>query len=125
MSTIAIDLDGTIAEWAEDKSVLGPPASGAKEFLDQLHELGYEIVIHTCRINYEGEPEEWIDKISSWLEENEIPYDRIWTDKGKPIAVAYIDDRGLAMNTDFISSEMGRAITLKRIQHLCSSGSNN
>jgi len=34
--------------------------------------------------------------IKDWLEDNSIPFDAIHTGVGKPVAHAYIDDRGVA-----------------------------
>ena len=76
---IAIDFDHTIVEG--DK-----PLPGAREALRLLKEKGFHITIHSC-----NNPE-WIKKV---LDNNDIPYDRIWVAPGKPIAHAYVDDRAV------------------------------
>lgn len=87
-SWIAVDFDHTIVD-------IDKPLPGAKEALEKLKDMGYAIMIHSC--NNKG----WIQKV---LRDNDIPYDYIWDaseDKGKPVCVAYIDDRGVGFNGDW------------------------
>jgi hypothetical protein len=35
-------------------------------------------------------------QVKEWLDKHGFAYDRIWTEQGKPIASAYVDDRGVA-----------------------------
>jgi hydroxymethylpyrimidine pyrophosphatase-like HAD family hydrolase len=82
MPWVAVDFDHTIVNG--DKIL-----PGAKEGLALLREMGYSVMIHSC--NNKG----WIERV---LQENDIRYDYIWNpseDKGKPVCVAYIDDRGV------------------------------
>lgn len=48
----AIDLDGTIAEWADDHKVCGEWLPGAKEAIETLLDEGHAITIHTCRATW-------------------------------------------------------------------------
>jgi hypothetical protein len=80
---IAVDFDHTIVN--HDKIL-----PGAREALKQLREMGYSVMIHSC--NNKG----WIERV---LRDNDIQFDYIWdpsVDKGKPVCVAYVDDRGVA-----------------------------
>lgn len=87
MAIVAIDWDHTLmngTEWLP----------GAQDALKQLRELGHTIVIHSC-----NNP--------SWIKRNlfeaGIVVDEIWDSKGKPVAHAYIDDRGIRFNGDWIN----------------------
>ena len=102
--TIVVDLDGTICE--HRFPAFGEPVAGAREALQRLKQAGYWIVIHTFRTSsyyrtagvYEPEinsPE----AVRAYLERQQIPFDEIWM-HDKPVAVAYIDDRGLRLVGD-------------------------
>lgn len=76
---LAIDFDGTLVH-------KDAPLPGAKDILWQFHDLGYYILIHSC--NNSG----WIRRV---LNDNDMYYDEVWEEKGKPIADWYIDDRAV------------------------------
>lgn len=76
---LAIDFDHTIVNGRE-------PLPGAKDALQHLHDAGHHITIHSCN-SYD-----WIQRV---LNDNDIPYDRIWDGPGKPIADCYVDDRAI------------------------------
>lgn len=78
MAVIAVDFDNTLV--FGDKVL-----PGAKNAINLLRENGHKIIIHSC--NNIG----WIKKT---LENNDIRYDWIWDDVGKPIADLYVDDKG-------------------------------
>jgi len=101
--TIAVDLDGTLAEYDGWKGheFIGAPIEKIVNRVKKEKEAGAKIIIHTARIREEAldEPESHIsveDKVKivqAWLDENEVPYDEIWQSIGKPMADVYLDDK--------------------------------
>jgi hypothetical protein len=89
---IAVDLDGVLAEYDhwQGKEHIGPPISGAHLFLTELRLLGFTIIIHTSRRERGA-----LDYVRVWLNQNDMPYDEVWDQEGKPLAVAYVDDRAV------------------------------
>jgi hypothetical protein len=93
---------------------MGRPYPGAKESLEHLRDVGFHIVIHTCRARSpQGVPDpdpalqEYLggaQHVADWLDYFEIPYDEITA--LKPMAVAYIDDKGVAFTGDWKQVEM-------------------
>lgn len=84
---VLVDFDGTIHRYSagwKDGSTYDSPMPGAKESLETLEALGYEVVIFSTRDMHQ---------IESWLE--------FWEFKAYPItnqkqpAVAIIDDRAI------------------------------
>lgn len=108
--SVAVDLDGVLAQYDgwEGLEEIGDPVDGSQSFMEGLQDLGVEVVVHTTRMNpdpfYDGEerhrPEEAREILESWLERNGIPYDRVFTGTGKPIASAYVDDRAVLCRPD-------------------------
>ena len=84
--TVAIDFDGTLV-YGED------PVPGAKLAIDELRAAGYRILIHSCNTY------DWIQRI---LRENDIYYDCIWEEDGKPPADWYIDDRAISFRGSWV-----------------------
>jgi ribonucleotide monophosphatase NagD (HAD superfamily) len=101
---VVVDLDGTICE--HRFPAFGAPIAGAREALQRLRQAGYRIIIHTVRTSsyyranglYDTEVNSQ-EAISAYLQHHRIPFDEIWM-HDKPVAVAYIDDRGLRMVGD-------------------------
>lgn len=101
---VVVDLDGTICE--HRFPAFGAPIAGAREALQRLRQAGYRIVIHTVRTSsyyranglYDTEVNSQ-EAIRAYLQHHRIPFDEIWM-HDKPVAVAYIDDRGLRMVGD-------------------------
>jgi len=91
--TIAVDFDDTIVVRVFGTLV---PAKDCIEALQVLRDRGYRIIIHSAR-----SWEQWQDRIErenemvNLLNSWEIPYDEVYAGKGKPPAMAYIDDRGV------------------------------
>ena len=118
---VAVDLDAVLAEYESFEHVfkLGRPIAGARAFLDALSTFA-RIVIHTTRLSPRYNPGHshaaLIDSITQWLEEWEMPYDELWVNEGKPIAVAYIDDRAVPCRpqeeADAYAIALGRALEL-------------
>jgi beta-phosphoglucomutase-like phosphatase (HAD superfamily) len=76
----AIDFDHTI--WDTPNNT---PIKGAREAINLLREKGIKVIIHSCN------NKSWIEKC---LNNNDIRFDWIWDQTGKPVADIYIDDCG-------------------------------
>jgi hypothetical protein len=94
-TTIAVDLDGTLAKSGPfDPKKIADPRPGAKDAMEKLKAKGCKIIINTVR---------GTDKlVADWLKKHEIPYDHINMNpdqpdgaSDKPLADLYIDDRGV------------------------------
>jgi hypothetical protein len=103
---IAVDFDGTCCNM--EFPMIGAPKPGVKEALTRFRELGYQIMIWTCRtshFNYDvfgGDPRQptmerdRVKEMVAWLDKHEIPYDEVDDgSRGKPGADFYIDDKGI------------------------------
>lgn len=98
MKILAIDFDGTIVE--DQFPGIGKMIPGAKETINELYALGYEIIIWTSRTHIR------MLEAVEWLAKNGIKYHRINesspanlrmygnVDTRKIFAHMYIDDRG-------------------------------
>ncbi len=99
--TVCVDLDGVLAHYDGWKGVdhIGDPIKGALEFLVELRKE-YIVSIFTTRCNPNANKgytvEELADKVKAWLDENEMPYDDVYTEQGKPLCEAFIDDRAIS-----------------------------
>ena len=95
---ICIDLDGVLARWegSFDPLEFGSMVPGADQFVKELSKM-FVIIIHTSRmaneVAYPYGGQYIKERIKDWLDQNEIPYDQIWGECGKPVGVMYIDDR--------------------------------
>lgn len=98
---VTVDVDGVLAAYTTWKGELhiGDPIEGAVEFTKRLAEK-YRVVIHTTRMNYtlnrELTPPAARRQLQEWLDKHGFVWDHIFTGPGKPIAIAYIDDRGVS-----------------------------
>jgi hypothetical protein len=98
--TVAIDFDGVLHRYSRgwlDGSIYDEPVPGSKEALGAMKAKGWKIYIFSTRSNklyHKGEDKLQEEAMKIWLEQHEIPYDRIWN-FGKPMADVYIDDRAL------------------------------
>lgn len=101
---IAIDFDGTLHRFSKgwhDGSVYDPPVDGAVESVKALIDAGHTVIIHTCRFNvgaYEGDKrsqDERIEAVTDWMDKYGIRGHELWTEKGKPFADVYIDDKAI------------------------------
>jgi hypothetical protein len=77
----------------------GFPVHGAREFLRELRKIAH-VVIFTARFCDAGRQHFDLHHLKSIVEEallsHELEYDEIWTGVGKPVALAYVDDRAVA-----------------------------
>lgn len=99
-----IDLDRTIHKYSkswQDGSLYDDPIPGAKQVIDWLKSIGYEIVIFTTRASAENAEEhgqnlqDQIDGVENWLSNNDIYYDRVTAEKLN--ADFYIDDKAICI----------------------------
>lgn len=110
---ISVDLDGVIASFKHGTfDEIGPPIPGAREFLSRLMEHA-DVIIVSCRCTEEcyqpATARELRLKITDWLVANDMPFTSVWSGQGKPLAVAYIDDRAVACQPEFDSEAFDRA----------------
>jgi len=88
--TVCFDFDKTICK--DDK--FGEPNKRIIKLMEDLYCRGFFIIVYTSRRQCDEH------KIERWLLENKASYDLI--KRGKPEAVAYIDDRALLPQSWFI-----------------------
>lgn len=104
--TIAIDFDGVIHGYSKGWSggdIYDPPVPGTKEALQKLKDAGHKLYIFSTRSNKIFHKKDKVDQnkaMKAWMDEHEIPYDKIWT-FGKPMADLFIDDRALCFKGDW------------------------
>jgi len=98
--TIAVDFDGVIHRYGKGWNggeIYDKPVNGVREALQKLRNEGHKIYIFSVRTNTIFHKKDKMDQekmMKAWLEENQIPYDKIWT-FGKPMADIFIDDRAI------------------------------
>lgn len=107
---LCIDFDGTICDF--DYPEMGEPKAGIKEAFQRLKDRGWTIHILSCRTNvelkkYPIDRTMQVREMKEYLDKHEIPYDEV-LNKDKPLAVWYIDDRGISFqdNWDEIVKEI-------------------
>lgn len=96
--TVAVDVDGVLAKYDGWKGPehIGEPIAGAVEFTKKLGK-NFEVLIFTTRTSGINNDDVELGKkrIEVWLNKHAFYYDRIYVGLGKPLAVAYIDDRAV------------------------------
>ena len=94
--TIAVDLDGTLAEKEEpfNPETIGKPRPKAKAWMTKFHNAGARLIVFTVRGNNM--------LTRDWLNENEIPFDFVNENpdqppdsSGKVFADVYWDDKAI------------------------------
>ena len=90
--TICLDFDGVFNNYnGYDEDDLGTPREGIKEFLETLSK---DYTIEVCSVRR-------YTKIMKWLHEHNLLQYVANVTRYKPIAVAYVDDRGITFNGDY------------------------
>lgn len=110
--TIAVDFDDTICDSLFPDC--GEPKKGVKEALQKFRELGFLILIHTCRTchwhyNIFGGSRDIptmerpaVVNMKEWLYKHQIPFDDIDDgSKGKPLADYYCDDKAIRFENNW------------------------
>lgn len=100
--TILVDFDGVIHKYSKGwgkGDIYDIPVNGTKAALQKFIDDGYEVVIYSTRnhdrnINGKFEGNQ-VKEMQAWLKKHDIPYSRIATEPGKPIAKYYIDDNAI------------------------------
>jgi len=101
-----IDFDGTLNKF--EFPDVGPPEPHVKEALETLKAAGYKIKIHSCQTaTYWGRPDErkqHIEMINDFMWKHRLPYDELIISPfmDKPLATAYIDDRGVEYDNNWL-----------------------
>ena len=121
---VAVDLDGCLADYDGWKGIehIGNVKLGARRFLKKLQDDGYNVVIFSTRtctvVNEEGRTsEQSAEIIRRWMKANDLPECDIWTGDGKPIAVAYVDDRAVYCDGTDWERVLGEIRTLHDRNH--------
>lgn len=96
---VCVDLDGVLVQRSKGsrKTSIGRPFDGATDFMIDLASKA-EIVIFTSRLAMpDGQDKDALkEKIETWLKRHKVPFDEVYTGTGKPMALAYVDDRGVS-----------------------------
>lgn len=101
--TIAVDLDGTLAEHCSHKVGIGAPVPAMMKRVKQWLAMGKKVKIFTARA---GNPEQ-VELIKVWLRENDLPDLEITNVKGYDIVEIW-DDRAyrVKMNTGQVDTQL-------------------
>ncbi len=100
---IIVDFDGTIC--GSDFPDCGPPEPGVREALLELHDMGFEIVIHSCSTGtvWNGVEDgsnrlHHRTRIVTYMTLHDLYFDGVLMSptSNKPLADFYIDDRGVS-----------------------------
>jgi hypothetical protein len=94
---VCVDLDGVLNAFDGWKGAefFHPPRAGAHDFLRDLNQRGYRVVVFTVR---------WAPHVETWLAEHGLAqYVAAVTDK-KPPAHVYVDDRAICFEGDFVKT---------------------
>jgi hypothetical protein len=103
---VCVDLDGVLASYDgwHGHDQIGPPIDGAREFAESIEQFA-EIIIFTSRCSTDASDRDAVGRLSpgqsrihviDWLERNKIPFSDVYIGQGKPMADAFVDDRGVS-----------------------------
>lgn len=123
--TICIDLDGVLADYSkgwQGVEVIGDPIPGAVEFTQALAQK-YRVVIYSTRckgklFNRDEDPEKLAGILKTWLDRHGFAYDEIDIGQGKPIAIAYVDDRAVACKPQVWDPDLAWRFAHEQIKQL-------
>jgi hypothetical protein len=99
--TVAVDLDGVLAKYMSWQGVenIGDPIEGARQFMKELSK-NYYVIVFTTRCSATFNPgftsKQLVSYVLRWLMQHDIPHDSVYAGQGKPLATAYVDDRGVS-----------------------------
>lgn len=122
--TVAVDLDGVLATYDGWKGLdhIGAARPGAVPFMAALRK-DYYVMVHSSRACHDnarheaGETEESLrGRIEAWLRKHNIEFDAVWSGHGKPIALAYLDDRAVMIPSNPLAPDF--AVARTRIDQL-------
>jgi hypothetical protein len=117
--TVCVDLDGVLADYSEGwqgTDHIGDPIPGAVEFTRKLAATCKIVVFTTrCKADLFGRDasetvEALTSKVKAWLDRHGFAYDEIYAGQGKPIAVAYVDDRAVVCRPQVDDDAFGAAL---------------
>lgn len=108
LPVVCVDLDGVLASYSgtgwQGVESIGEPIPGAVEFMDELSRE-FSITVFTTRTKADlpardeedGDytPEDLAAIVRDWLDAHQFSYDEVYVGQGKPLAVAYLDDRAV------------------------------
>jgi hypothetical protein len=121
---LAVDFDGTLVDHVYPG--VGKVKPGAKEAMQRFRDLGYHVIIWSCRTCHwmpghfppNGiSRDDIVRDMVEALDTNDIPYDEVDDGtRGKPMAEFYIDDKGLRFedNWDEIADAVERITRFKQ-----------
>jgi adenylylsulfate kinase len=99
VKTLAIDLDGTLAEYDGrfTAGVIGAPITSAVDLIKKLKAEGWKVFIFTSRDESESEA------IISWLKKHELSdmFESIYTNK--PHYSAFLDDKNVRFSNENVA----------------------
>lgn len=96
--TVVFDFDGVIhsytSGWKGETNIPDPPVPGIQKALKEIHDAGYKVVVVSARCKTVfGRM-----AIENWLDMYGMTQDVDKVCKGKPPAIAYIDDRAICFD---------------------------
>ena len=93
--TICIDFNGVLDTYQGFTGRMHPPREGASNFLRQLRDLGFTIVVLTSCDAMD---------VHKWLRDYDMLQYVSGVTSTKVPAIVYLDDRGITFNGDFIEA---------------------
>lgn len=88
--TVALDLDGTLAQYGGWSERIGDPIPGALNFVGDLRDLGFAVVVFTARRPLQA--------VQAWLDAHGFDCEAT---AEKPPATVFLDDRAVTFRGDY------------------------